>query len=271
MKLLRLLLPLWGLLAGAAQAAPVAPPTDCPRIVSQSPYLTIALEWLERGDCLVGVSRYDRRDDLPRTGGIMDPDGDAIAVLAPELIVASEHSPEASLSQAVAPGGKVLRLGGFESMAGVETMLESLAEASRAPNGNALLARFKRSWFVRAKAVNGGGRRALLLSACESTPYSFGREHVLADLFRFAGFDVVETESRIRSIAPGQPIETLAALNQTLKPEIIFTFDRATASACNAELGSLPVRVVHLSGEHFFYPGPRLIDGLDELAAKVKP
>lgn len=268
---LRFLLPLLSLFAGAAQAGPGAPAADCPRIVSQSPYLTIALEWLERGDCLVGVSRYDRRDDLPRTGGIMDPDVDAIAVLAPELIVASEGSPEAVLAQAAGPGTRVLRLAGFGSMAEVEALLESLSEASRAPRGNGLLAQFRRGWFVRAKGINGGGRRALLLSACEGTPYSFGPAHVLGDLFRFAGFDVVETEPKIRHIAPGQPIASLTALNQTFRPDIIFTFDRPTASACNAELGSLPVRVVHLSGENFFHPGPRLIDGLTELAEKLRP
>lgn len=268
MRFLRLLPVLLVLAASSTQAAPGA---DCPRIVSQSPYLTIALTWLERGDCLVGVSRYDRRADLPRTGGILDPDTDAIAILAPDLIVASEGSPAAALAPAVEPGGAVLRLGGFDSMAGVEAMLEQLARASRAPGGEGRIDQFRRDWRTRAQAVGGAGRKVLLLSACEAAPYSFGHEHLLADLFRQAGFEVVESEPRIRQIAPGQPIDSLKALNARFQPDIIFAFDRSTASACNAELGGLPVRVVHLSGDNFFHPGPRLVDGLAELGAKLKP
>lgn len=66
-------------------------------------------------------------------------------------------------------------------------------------------------------------------------------------------------------------IDSQTALNARFQPDIIFAFDRSTASACNAELGGLPVRVVHLSGDNFFHPGPRLVDGLAELGAKLKP
>ncbi|MCL2162776.1 MAG: hypothetical protein FWH56_13115, partial [Betaproteobacteria bacterium] len=79
------------LLAFSAQAADSSPngaQPPCPRIVSQSPYLTLALKWLERGDCIVGVSRYDREyPALPRTGGVLDPDQAAIAAVRPDLIV----------------------------------------------------------------------------------------------------------------------------------------------------------------------------------------
>ena len=46
---------------------------ECPRIISQSPYISEMLDYLGMGHCIVGVSRYSKRD-LPRTGGILDPD-----------------------------------------------------------------------------------------------------------------------------------------------------------------------------------------------------
>lgn len=55
---------------------------DCPRIVSQSPYITRVLIWLGLERCIVGVSRYDALD-RPKTGGVIDPDADAIALLEP--------------------------------------------------------------------------------------------------------------------------------------------------------------------------------------------
>ena len=44
MSVVRRLLGVFLLSTGLAQAA------DCPRIVSQSPYLTMALQWLDRGE-----------------------------------------------------------------------------------------------------------------------------------------------------------------------------------------------------------------------------
>ena len=64
---------------------------DCPRIVSQSPYLTQSLVWLGRADCIVGVSRYDtlRR---PKTGGVMDPDPAAIQAEMDRISASREAS-----------------------------------------------------------------------------------------------------------------------------------------------------------------------------------
>ena len=64
-------------------AAPALAAGDCPRIISQSPYISHTLAWLELDHCIVGASRYDRGDH-PDTGGILDPDGGAIAALVAE-------------------------------------------------------------------------------------------------------------------------------------------------------------------------------------------
>ena len=61
---------------------------ECPRIISQSPYISEMLDYLDMGHCIVGVSRYSKRD-LPHTGGILDPDAEAIDALMPDLIITS--------------------------------------------------------------------------------------------------------------------------------------------------------------------------------------
>lgn len=115
------------------QAIPVL--ADCPRIVSQSPYLTIALDWLGQGGCVVGVSRYDRKDDVPQTGGVFDPDAAAIAALKPGLIITPDWISTDDLAKVTPPGAHALRLGGFASMGDAEAMLNTLAEASGAVGG----------------------------------------------------------------------------------------------------------------------------------------
>lgn len=256
-------------LAGLLALASPSASADCLRIVSQSPYLTVALEWLARGECIVGVSRYDRRA-LPRTGGVIDPDGAAIEKLRPDLIVASNWSDADTMELVTPPGARMLRLDGFDSVAGSDAVLHQLAEASRAPDGANRIESFRRARQARAESVPGRGQRVLILSACSGSPYSFGRRHYIGDAFALAGFEVVETAPRIRHLRVGEEIPTIARLVERGKPDIVFSLSRETAAYCNAEIGTLPVRIVTLRGENFFHPGPHLLDGLKELAEQMK-
>lgn len=103
--------------------------SDCPRIVSQSPYITRALAWLGLERCIVGVSRYDVID-LPRTGGVIDPDVDAIALLEPQLMITSNWTKEEAWKKTAPPGATALRVDGFRGMAGVERMLRDIGRTA---------------------------------------------------------------------------------------------------------------------------------------------
>jgi hypothetical protein len=46
----------------------------------------------------------------------------------------------------------------------------------------------------------------------------------------------------------------------------VFTFDRSTDDQCRVILGESKQRIVHLNGDDFLNPGPRLLDGLKALA-----
>ena len=240
----------------------------CPRIVSQSPYITQALDWLGRGDCIVGVSRYDKRE-LPRTGGVKDPDVGAIAALNPDLVVVSKGTDPALLDM-LEPEARILQVDGFDSMAETEAMLTSLAEAAGVTDGKAKVAAYAREWRARAAAVKGGGKRVLVISACSAQPYSFGRGHVVGDAFAHAGFEVVETAERIRHLRPGEEIPGIVAAVERFKPELLFSLTPENAETCSAELGLVSVPVVGLEGRHFFHPGPALLTGLAQLAEQAK-
>ncbi|MBD3610048.1 MAG: ABC transporter substrate-binding protein, partial [Gammaproteobacteria bacterium] len=62
---------------------------ECPRIISQSPYITHTLEWMGLKSCIIGTSRYDKLG-LPTTGGVLDPDAEAIDSLMPDVIFTSD-------------------------------------------------------------------------------------------------------------------------------------------------------------------------------------
>lgn len=243
---------------------------SCPRIISQSPYLSIALDWLQRGDCLVGVSRYDHRP-LPKTGGILDPDGVAMARLKPDLIVASKSADPVMMEMLTPDGARLLQVDGLNSLAASDAMLLALAEASRAPDGASRIAQLQLARQARIGQINARGERVLVLSACSGAPYSFGRQHYVGDAFAKAGFTVVETTPRIRHLREGAEIDSIGKLVELLRPDVVVSLANATSVSCNAELGTLPVKIVHLRGENFFNPGPRLIDGFKELAERMQP
>ncbi len=250
---------LWSL-APAVEAA-------CPRIVSQSPYITHTLEWLGLKDCIVGVSRYDALD-RPRTGGILDPDKEAIAVLRPDLMLTANWIDEKDWQDAAPAGTQAMRLDGFRSMRQVEDNLRTIARASGQPMAKARARTFPATWREKAKAVHGNGRRVVLLSACSGAPYTFGPDTWLHDLFTEAGFTNVETYPRLRHLRVENPIAALDDLIGKLKPEYVFVFERKHSDQCAAILPRTGVRIVALDGEQFLHPAPVLLAGLDTLIAR---
>jgi len=250
---------LWSL-APAAEAA-------CPRIVSQSPYITHSLDWLGLKDCIVGVSRYDKLDH-PRTGGILDPDKAAIAALKPDLMLTANWVGEDVWHAAAPAGANPVRLDGFRGMRQVEDNLRTIAEASGQPAAVARARTFSAAWREKAKTVHGNGRRVLLLSACSGAPYTFGPDTWLHDLFTEAGFVNVETHPRLRHLRAENPVAALDDLIGTLRPELVFVFERKYSDQCAAILPRTGVRIVALDGEQFLHPAPVLLQGLDALSAR---
>ena len=247
-------------------AAPVAE-AACPRIVSQSPYITRALDWLGLRDCIVGVSRYEADDGrhLPRTGGVIDPDADAIALLEPQLMITSDWTPAERWQAIAPPGARALRVGGFRGMHEVEAMLRDIGRAAGVPDIDGRVDRFAADWRAAAQRVGGAGQRVLLLSACGEAPYSFGRGTTLHELFSRAGFAVVADHDSIRNFTPDAPDGDVAAWIASRRPDVIFAFKNRRDEACNAALVKPGIAIEPLDGAPFTHPGPALLEGLEQL------
>lgn len=241
----------------------------CPRIISQSPYITRSLQWLDLEACIVGVSRYDTLA-LPHTGGVLDPDADAIAALEPQLLFTSDWTPAEKLAAVTPKGTRSFRLDGFRSMAQIEENLLTIGEAAHITDIDARVAQFHRQWVEAAHAIDGNGQRALLLSSCSGMPYSFGKERWLADLFTEAGFTIVESEPVLRHIRPGEEVATINALIDQLQPQLLFIFERKLQPQCAFIKPKTPIRIITLDGEKFLHPAPVILEGLEELASKRK-
>jgi len=248
------------LFAGHLQAAQ----DRCPRIISQSPYITKSLQWLGLEGCIVGVSRYDKLE-LPHTGGVIDPDAEVIATLEPKLLFTSDWTSTEKLAAVTPDGTRSFRLHGFASMAEIEENLRLIGHEAGIIDIDSRVDGFHRQWTSLAAKVKGNGKKVLLLSACSGMPYSFGQKRWLSDLFTQAGFVVVETAEKIRHIKPGEEVTTINALINELEPELLFIFERKQNKQCAFIKPKTPLTIINLDGDHFLHPAPVLLEGLTEL------
>ena len=247
--------------------APVSQATECPRIISQSPYITRSLQWLGLEECIVGVSRYDHLA-LPHTGGISKPDKQAIDDLMPDIIFTSDRTKAEILKQVTPKGTQSFRLSGFNSMQQVENNLRIIGKAAGIRDIESRVASFHLDWRKAISRIDAKAKKALLISSCSKMPYSFGKNTWLYDLFQQAGFRLVETHERIRHIKKGQEIEEINGLLNRFEPELLFIFERTLNQQCNLLLPKTPIQIVTLDGKLFLHPAPILLEGLAELEQK---
>lgn len=242
---------------------------ECPRIISQSPYITHTLQYLGVEKCIVGVSRYDTLD-LPHTGGILDPDTQAIDSLFADIIFTTNWITEEAIAKATPEGVRYIRLNGFYAMNEIEHNMRVIGRVAGLNDYDKKIWQYKKKLADFKKKINGKGKKALLISSCSGSPYSFGEQSWLFDLFQQLNFKMVETHQRIRHIKPGQEITELTHLLNTYQPDIMFIFERELNSRCKLILPKVPVKIISLDGKHFLHPAPILLKGLEELSTKQK-
>lgn len=238
--------------------------TVCPRIISQSPYITDMLTYMEMDHCIVGVSRYSKRN-LPHTGGILDPDAEAIDALMPDLFITSDWAKPETVKAVTPKDATAIQLKSFRKMVQLEQNMETIIKATGWTQARPKVNNFKTAWRKKAKLVKGNNKKVLLLSSCSGLPYSFGPNSRLYDLFTQAGFRVVETGEKIRHIRPGNEIEHVTALLDRYQPDLLFIFEQRLKRECQMLTPKVPVSILSFDGELFLQPNTEILKGLDLL------
>ena len=262
----------------AATAAPpvatelaMASGQDCPRVVSQSPYISSNLAYLGAEHCIVGASRFDRLD-VPETGGLADIDAGVLADLAPDVLLVSDWTPEDHAREVMPTGTRLVRLPSFDRMIDLESTLEMLATAIEHPSPSAVRAQFAQHWRSAAEGIDGAGRRILLLAGCGETAYSLGPDTWQYDLFTQLDFDVVEEHQPGVRLFPREGFQqALTDYIEQSQPDVLMVFRDELATVCRGLDLQQAVRVIDLPGSMFLHATPAVIDGLHELRAVWQP
>ena len=237
------------------------------RIVSLVPSLTELVWALGRGDALAGRTRFCTEpagavERAPAVGGTKTPDLDAIAALAPDLVIANREENRREDVEALRAAGLEVLLtdpndveGALAMIAALGRLLEREAEAERIVTE------------TRAAMAGGGGagaRPAVFTPIWRNPLMGLGDATYGASVLEAAG---AANALAGRARYPELTMEEAAALrpDAILLPDEPYRFDERHAPAFAA---IAPTAVI--DGKLLWWYGPRMADAIRELRAIVR-
>jgi iron complex transport system substrate-binding protein len=254
---------------------PAAPPR---RVVVLAPSLTDVVLALGLGDRLAGVTRLD--DDpavsrLPRVGGYLDPNPEAVLALSPDLVVwvtnGSALGPVrriAELGRSARPPFPVLALQ-IDTLADVLATPGVLGAALGEPaRGEALSREMAAGVDAARRSVAGLPRTRVLLVVGREPLVVAGRGSFPDELLRVCGAENVVAGDRAWPVYP---------LERAVADDPALVVDAATLEPPEgiARLSAIPAvrrgAVFRIASDDLIRPGPRMVRALPGLCRGVHP
>ncbi len=252
-------------------------PDEPLRVVSMAPNVTEALFELGMGDRVVAVTRYcdwpPEVEDLPRIGGMLDPDYEAMLSMEPDMVVGVVDGADHRVVERL-DGAQVAY--GFVAMDDLDTVrsgIEELGEwMGRSEEAQTLLSRFDAELEAASAKLNEKvqpGQRALLVFDREplvvAGPGSYG-----AEILELAGFE--NAMSQASGAYPVVDVEKLLSVD----PEVVVdvTIDVQGGSAYwerfDAVTAVAEQRVVMIDDPVMMRPGVRIPEALRALHRAIE-
>ena len=256
------------------------------RIVSVIPAVTEILFAIGAGPQVVGVGSYDNFPldigNLPRVGGLIDPDVEAIIALRPDLVV--PYDTQVDLTTQLTRAGIPLFVYSHGTLADISTTIRQLGRRTgHMMEANKVALDIEDGLTGIAEAVSGRHHpRTLLVIARE--PYS------LRNLFASGGsgfqHDMLELAGakNVLDGALNRAVQVTTEMILQAAPEVVIevrTVNRLPDIEIEKEievwntLPSLPAvqnqKVVFLTGNDLVIPGPRIVQAITRFALTLHP
>jgi iron complex transport system substrate-binding protein len=246
------------------------------RVISLAPNLTEIVYAVGAGDKLVGVTTYcnypQEAQKVEKVGDTLKPNAERIIALQPDLVLVSTASQLEAFTKQLEAQGIAVYVTQPRDLAGV---LRSINEIGDLLNARAAAETLSNELFGRVEAVeeavNGKPSVSVFVQISGQPLYTAGRDSWLTDMIKRAGG---------KSVTADMPGEWPNYSNESAlaaKPDaIILSTDPAMANAEPADaLKNSPAvrnnRVYRVNGDLLARPGPRLVNGLEEIAKALHP
>lgn len=245
------------------------------RIISMAPNLTEILFAIGAADQVAGVSRFSvwppAAQGKPRIGGDINPDIEQILALGPDLILADTSANRRADVEVLDRLGLPVYVSRVRRFSDVPALMESVGRLVGRTAAGRQIADSMRARAARVVAAAAGRPASSVLLVTWGDPLIVvGGNTFMADLIRLAGG---------RNVAGDSPIEyPRLTLEHVLlrQPEYIIVASRHGTAPANAAdrwrrwPALRAVREGHVAsvdGDLVMRPGPRIVEGLERLAA----
>lgn len=248
------------------------------RVVSLAPNLTEIVFAVGAGERLVGDTEYcdypEAAKKVAKIGDTLHPSVERIIALRPQLVLVSTASQLEAFTKQLTEQNISVYVTNPGSLDGVFRSIEAVGmllgtEQQAAP----LVAGLKR----RAGAVEAATKSVkpitVFYQVAGEPLYTIGREAYLTDLVRRAGG--VSVTAELTGAFPRYSDESALAA----RPEAIILPTGGAMGSANSTVAAplknspavLSNRVYKINDDHLSRPGPRLVDGLEEMARALHP
>lgn len=278
-KLIALTLVVFALVAACSKPKPAARTGPAQRIVSISPSTTEAVFAVGAGAAMVGRSRYcnypPEVTKVAQVGGYVDPSFETILGLRPDLVVGARGPMGIALAEKLEARGIATYFPPTESFEAIDAMLLGIGERTgRADDAKATILAVHRRVAAVERAVNATPKRRVLMVFGLEPLSVAGPESFSDEMIRRAGGTNVITEGGTYPIIG---VERVLALDPDVIVNAAMMEERATERLSKDAPGWSRVRAVqagHVSAitdEAVLRPGPRIAEGLAQLARAIHP
>lgn len=248
------------------------------RVISLAPNLTEIIYAIGASDLLVGNTTYcdypEQAKNVQKVGDTLQPNIERILALRPNLIFISTSSQLEAFARQLSEHGIPVYVSDPHDVEGVFRSIHNLGRLlSRDQQADQLLGQLRNRTAVVEKAVSYGKSVRVFYQLSADPLYTAGRDAFVTDLIRRAGGSSVTAE--IPEAWPRYSAESAVAA----KPEAIILPTGGSMGAANSDVTTglrdspavLNGKVIKIDGDLLVRPGPRAIDGLEQLARALHP
>jgi iron complex transport system substrate-binding protein len=262
----------------AASLAHGASTNDPRKVVSLAPSVTETLFALGFGNVLVGVTTHcdypEEARKIPKIGGFTSPSLEVIVAKQPDLVIGVSSATDPMKAREMERLGLKVVLISLASVSDILNSIKSLAVLLGNPGaGEQLAQRITQQFEGVKRRVAPAPRRRTLLAVGSRPLVAVGGKNFIDELITAAGGENIAG----RAAQPwlNLPDEYIVAKAPQVIIEAGMGSDRSAAAKRWTDLKSIPAvkqrRVYSYPSDKILRPGPRIGEGLEEIARLVHP
>ena len=253
-------------------------PEKVRRVVSLAPNLTEIVFAVGAGDKLVGNTTYcdfpAQARQVEKIGDTLHPSIEKILALRPEVVLVSTASQLEAFTTQLGQQNIAVYVTDPHDLEGVFRSINNLGGLlNKTQEAEQLVASLRARTTAVEKALGSAPPVKVFYQVSAEPLYTAGRESFVTDIIRRAGGQSVTAE--VPGAWPRYSVESALAA----EPEAIVLPTGGSMGAANSSIASAleksPAakagRILKINDDHLTRPGPRSVDGLEELAKALHP